>query len=90
MFVVELISNLARILSLSLRLFGNIFGDEQAASVISGLVPWIIPVFLMPLALLVAVIQTFIFIVLSMIYLGEVTHHEAGEHAGPGAAAEAH
>jgi F-type H+-transporting ATPase subunit a len=90
MLPVELISHSARILSLSLRLFGNIFGDEQASKVISELVPWVVPVFLMPLALLVAVIQTFIFIVLSMIYLGEVTHHSVSEHGGHGAAAEAH
>ncbi len=96
MFPIELISNFARILSLSLRLFGNIFGEEQVSGQIAGLVPWIVPIFLMPLSLLAATLQTFIFIVLSMIYLGEVSHHdhgehgEHGEHSGHGAVAEAH
>lgn len=96
MFPIEIISNLARILSLSLRLFGNIFGEEQVSGQIAGLVPWIVPIFLMPLSLLAATLQTFIFIVLSMIYLGEVSHHEHGghgehgEHGGHTAVAEAH
>jgi F-type H+-transporting ATPase subunit a len=93
MFPIEIISNLARILSLSLRLFGNIFGEEQVTGQISGLVPWLVPIALLPLSLLAATLQTFIFIVLSMIYLGEVSHHDHGghsEHGGHGAVAEAH
>lgn len=87
-FAIEIISHLARILSLSMRLFGNIYGEEQVSGVISGLAPWGVPIFLMPLALLASVLQTFIFIVLSMIYIGEMTHHE-DEH-GHGEAAHAH
>lgn len=96
MFPIELVSHSARILSLSLRLFGNIFGEEQVSGQIAGLVPWILPIILLPLSLLAATIQTFIFIVLSMIYLGEVSHHdhgghgEHGEHGGHTAVAEAH
>ncbi len=89
MFPIEIISNLARILSLSLRLFGNIYGEEQVSGVISGLTPWIVPIFLMPLGLLTAFLQTFIFITLSMIYLGEVTAH-SGEHSGEHGHAEEH
>ncbi len=87
-FAIEIISHLARILSLSMRLFGNIYGEEQVSGVISGLAPWGVPILLMPLALLASVLQTFIFIVLSMIYIGEMTHHE-DEH-GHGEAAHAH
>jgi F-type H+-transporting ATPase subunit a len=90
MFPIELISHSARIMSLSLRLFGNIFGEEQVSGQIAGLVPWIVPMFLLPLSLLAATLQTFIFIVLSMIYLGEVSHHSVSEHGSPGAVAEAH
>ena len=86
MFLIELVSHFARILSLSLRLFGNIYGEEQVGGVIGGLVPWGAPIFLMPLALLASVLQTFIFIVLSMLYIAEMTHHE-DEH---GQAAHAH
>jgi F-type H+-transporting ATPase subunit a len=88
MFPIEIVSNLARILSLSLRLFGNIYGEEQASGTIAALAPWIIPTLLMPLGLLTSVLQTFIFIMLSMIYLGEVSHH-SDDHAEPGHGHEA-
>jgi len=87
MFPIEIVSNLARILSLSLRLFGNIYGEEQATGTISTLVPWIVPIFMYPLGLLTSVLQTFIFMMLSMIYLGEVSHHDDSSH---GELAEAH
>jgi F-type H+-transporting ATPase subunit a len=90
MFPIEIISNLARILSLSMRLFGNMFGEEQVSGVISGLMQWVVPVLLMPLALLTSVLQTFIFIVLSMIYLGEVSHHSEDHDAHGHATAAAH
>jgi F-type H+-transporting ATPase subunit a len=80
MFPIEIISNLARIMSLSVRLFGNIFGEEQLSGAISGLVQWVVPVFLMPLGLLTSVLQAFIFIMLSMVYLGEVSHHSDDHH----------
>src|SRR5262245_18941376 len=84
-FPIELISNLIQSFSLGIRLFGNMFADEQVQVNIAGLFPpytnWIIPVFLMPLAVFVAVIQTFVFVLLSQLYLGEVSHapHEAHE-----------
>jgi F-type H+-transporting ATPase subunit a len=89
LFPIEIISNLARILSLSMRLFGNIYGEEQVSGVISSLMQWIVPALLMPLALLTSVLQTFIFIVLSMIYLGEVSSHseDHGAHGHETAAA---
>ncbi len=89
MFPIEIISNLARILSLSMRLFGNIYGEEQVSGVISSLMQWIVPALLMPLTLLTSVLQTFIFIVLSMVYLGEVSSHshDHGEHGRATAAA---
>jgi F-type H+-transporting ATPase subunit a len=89
MFPIEIITNLARILSLSMRLFGNIYGEEQASSAISNMVQWIVPALMMPLGLLTSVLQTFIFMLLSMIYIGEVSHHQEdhGEHAHAPAAA---
>jgi F-type H+-transporting ATPase subunit a len=90
LFPIEIISNLARILSLSMRLFGNIYGEEQVSGVISSLMQWIVPAMLMPLALLTSVLQTFIFIVLSMIYLGEVSHHSEDHDAHGHATAAAH
>lgn len=84
MFVIELISNAVRPLSLGLRLFGNIFGDEQVAVNIAGLYPkythWGIPAFLMVLSVFASVMQAFIFTLLSMIYIGEVSHTPHEDH----------
>ncbi|HEY0097450.1 MAG TPA: F0F1 ATP synthase subunit A [Pyrinomonadaceae bacterium] len=84
MFVIELISNAVRPLSLGLRLFGNIFGDEQVAVNIAGIYPivthWGIPAFLMILSVFASIMQAFIFTLLSMIYIGEVSHAPHEEH----------
>ncbi len=89
MFPIELVSNFARILSLSMRLFGNIYGEEQVSGAISNMVSIGVPVLLMPLGLLTSFLQTFIFIVLSMVYLGEVSHH-SDDHGAGQSHAEAH
>ena len=91
-FIIELISNFIRPLSLGIRLFGNIFADEQVSGTVSGLsgtlgahpifTQLFLPVILMPLALLVCFVQTLVFSLLSMIYLGEVSHaHDEHDHA---------
>jgi F-type H+-transporting ATPase subunit a len=88
LFVIELISNLVRPMSLGIRLFGNLFADEKVTENIANLAPpytyWIIPVLLMPLGLFVAFIQTFIFMFLSMVYISEVSHPPHDEHAEHG------
>jgi F-type H+-transporting ATPase subunit a len=86
MFVIELISNFVRPLSLGLRLFGNIFGDEQVGANIANLAPpytlFVVPAVLMILSVFAAVMQTFIFTLLSMIYIGEVSHAPHHDHEG--------
>ncbi len=84
MFPIELISNLVRPMSLGVRLFGNLFGDEQILATISSLVPWWlpVPVLIMPLSVFVAFMQTFIFTLLSILYIGEVSHAHGDEHHG--------
>lgn len=74
-FPVEIISNLARIVSLSMRLLWNIFGDETLAGAFAQIFAWVLPAMLMPLALFVALMQAFIFTMLSILYISEVTHH---------------
>lgn len=87
-FIIELISNFIRPFSLGIRLFGNMFADEKVAETIAHLFPpytyWLVPVFLMPLGVFVALIQTFVFILLSQLYISEVSHppHEEHEHTG--------
>jgi len=85
-FPIELISNLIRPFSLGIRLFGNLFADEKVMETVSQLAPpwtWVAPLFLLPLSVFVAFIQTFVFILLSQLYLSEVSHppHDArAEH----------
>lgn len=69
MFLVEIVSHISRIVSLSFRLFGNIKGDDLFLLVMLTLMPFLVP--LVPYALLtfMAILQTFIFMVLSYVYL---------------------
>jgi F-type H+-transporting ATPase subunit a len=77
-FGIELISNLIRPLTLAIRLFANMFADEQIAMQISNLyapfTQYFLPVLIMPLAVFVAFVQTLVFTLLSMIYISEVSH----------------
>ena len=86
-FPIELISNFIRPFSLGIRLFGNLFADEKVLETLAGLAPpvtWFAPILLMPLSVFVALIQTFVFILLSQLYISEVSHaphHQVhGEH----------
>ena len=84
-FPIELVSNFIRPFSLGIRLFGNMFADEKVMDSIAHLAPgityWLVPVFLMPLSLFVAFIQTFVFVLLSQLYLSEVSHAPHENHA---------
>jgi F-type H+-transporting ATPase subunit a len=92
-FPIELISNLIRPFTLGIRLFGNMFADEKVMETVTHLAPpwtsFIVPnlviVALMALSLFVCFVQTFVFILLSQLYLSEVshpTHDTHGEDAG--------
>lgn len=77
MLPIELISHAARVLSLGLRLYGNIFGEHVALGIFVGLVPFLVPLPLMALGLFAGTIQTFIFIILTTLYIAGA---EAEEH----------
>ena len=81
MLPIELISHLARVLSLSMRLFGNIMADHMLLGLTLA-APLILPLFLSPLSLalgvFVSLIQAFIFSLLAMIYISLAI--EEGEH----------
>ena len=79
MIPVELIGHIVRPVSLSIRLFGNIFGDHAAVAIFFGLVPILLPLPMMALGLLVAVIQTLVFILLSMAYFSLAIEEHAHE-----------
>lgn len=76
MFVIEVFSHIFRPFSLSIRLFGNIFGDHMVLEIFSNLIPFGVPVVFMILGLAVAVIQAFIFAVLAAVYIALAVSHE--------------
>jgi F-type H+-transporting ATPase subunit a len=87
MLIIEVISHLARVMSLSLRLFGNIFGEELVILIFFSLMPFLLPLPMMFLALITGGLQAFIFALLSIIYLqGAVAvehEHDAHGHDAP-------
>ena len=68
-FIIEIIGHLARPLSLSLRLFGNMYGHEIVLMIFFALVPLFLPVPMMLMGVLVSFIQAFVFTLLAMIYI---------------------
>jgi F-type H+-transporting ATPase subunit a len=82
MLPIEIISHLSRVLSLSLRLFGNIFGEELVIVILFSIIPFVVPVPMMFLGLITASLQAFIFVLLTTIYLGGAvaTEHEQHDH----------
>ncbi len=76
MFPIELIGNFARILSLGMRLFGNIFGEHTATGIFMGMLPFVVPWPMMGLGIFGAFLQTFVFIMLTMVYISGATAAE--------------
>jgi F-type H+-transporting ATPase subunit a len=83
-FFIEIISNSIRPFTLGVRLFANMFSDEQVFVQITNLAPpftqFIVPLVLTLLGVFVAFVQSFVFTLLSMIYIGEVSHAPHEEH----------
>jgi F-type H+-transporting ATPase subunit a len=69
MIPIEVISHFSRILSLSFRLFGNIFGEELVILILASLIPFLIPLPMMFFAIFTGVLQAFVFVMLTVIYL---------------------
>jgi F-type H+-transporting ATPase subunit a len=76
MFPIELIGHFARVLSLGMRLFGNITGEHTATGIFMGLLPFVLPWPMMGLGVFGATLQTFVFIMLTMVYLGGAVAEE--------------
>jgi F-type H+-transporting ATPase subunit a len=87
--IIEIISHASRVLSLSLRLFGNVYGEEMVVAIIGSIVPFVAPLPFMVLGVVTGTLQAFIFVMLTIIYLAAAVHtdheHENHEHE-----AEAH
>ena len=76
LFLIEVCSHLARVMSLTIRLFANMFAGEMVTLVFFSLIPLFVPIIFMGLHIFVALIQTYIFVLLACVYLGEATAHE--------------
>jgi F-type H+-transporting ATPase subunit a len=75
-FVIEIIGTVARILSLSLRLFMNIFGEHTTTGVFASLVPVVVPWPMMALGIFTALLQAYVFALLSAVYIATAVAHE--------------
>ncbi len=89
-FVIELISHFARPASLALRLMGNMFGDHQVLFIFMSFSIPLIPLPLMALGLLVCIVQTLVFTLLTIVYLALAVEEHDHDHAGDHAHAAAH
>lgn len=75
----NLVGELAKVLSMSFRLFGNIFASEILTTVILALAPFVLPVPFALLGLIGAVIQAFVFSLLSLIFISQANAVEEEE-----------
>ena len=75
MFPIEAFSHLARVMSLTVRLFANMFAGEMVTLVFFSLIPLGVPLLFEGLHIGVSVIQTYIFVLLAAAYIGEATAH---------------
>lgn len=79
MFLIEMISHIARPVSLALRLMGNMFGDHKVLGIFLGFGFLLVPLPIMLLGMLVCIVQTLVFCLLTMVYfsiaLEDADHH---------------
>jgi len=76
MIPIEIVSHLARVLSLTVRLYANMFAGEQVTLVFISLTKLAVPVIFMGLHIFVGTIQAYIFMLLAMVYVGGAVAHE--------------
>ena len=84
MFVIEVVGHIARPVSLSVRLFGNMFGDHTVLAIFMNDLPaatspvlaFGIPVIFLGLGTFVCVVQAFVFSLLSIVYISLASAHE--------------
>jgi F-type H+-transporting ATPase subunit a len=76
LFPIEIISHCARMMSLTIRLYANMFASDLVTLVFFSLVPIAIPALFLGLHAFVSLIQAYVFMLLAMIYLSEAVAHE--------------
>jgi F-type H+-transporting ATPase subunit a len=81
MFPINLISEFSRLISLSMRLFGNIFAGEVLLATMLALAPLFIPAIFLGLEFLFGFVQALVFALLAMTYISTaIAEHHAGGH----------
>lgn len=80
MLPIEIISHFSRPVSLSMRLFCNIFAEELLIVIMASIFPLLLPLPFMALSIFTSVIQAYVFVLLSCIYIAGAVAHEQ-EHS---------
>lgn len=80
--LLELVGEITKVISLSFRLFGNIFAGEVVISTISKMFAFVLPLPFMGLEIIVGLVQALVFSILTMAFMAILMtpHHEGGEH----------
>jgi F-type H+-transporting ATPase subunit a len=81
LFPIEIVSHFARILSLTIRLYANMFASDMVTLVFFSLFPLAIPAIFLGLHAAVSIIQAYVFMLLAMIYLAQAVTHDSPEGA---------
>ncbi|QYM79015.1 F0F1 ATP synthase subunit A [Horticoccus luteus] len=76
--LIEVVSIIFRPISLSFRLFGNVFGGENLLHSMSAITPWVLPVPFYFLELLIGLVQALVFTLLVSVYIGLICNHSDG------------
>lgn len=79
--ILEFVSEFAKIISFSFRLFGNVFAGEVLLAIMAFLVPYLVPLPFMFLEIFVGFIQAFIFGMLTLVFVAMAVSHGAESHA---------
>ncbi|MBY0469880.1 F0F1 ATP synthase subunit A [bacterium] len=76
LLIIEIASHVFRPISLALRLRGNIMGDHVVLTIFNGLVPYVLPMVFYGMGLFVAFVQSFVFCLMTMVYISLSTAHD--------------
>lgn len=79
LFVIELVSHLARPFTLSLRLFGNMTADHAVLDAFTQMFPIGVPIVFLALGMFVCLVQAFVFALLTIVYIALATAHDEGD-----------
>ena len=82
--LIEVLTILVRPISLSFRLYGNVFGGENLLDTMAGLLPVIAPLPFYLLEFFIGLLQAFIFTLLTAVYIGQICNHEESAHPAGG------